>query len=546
MNISREGQIDLTVTRYVEEVTATGFPRLRNGDIVFNNTNSVALVGKTSLVDLDIDWTYSNHMTAVRLPRPLSPAFFALQLHYFWMMGFFRHILTQYVNQASVSKPALAERVRVAIPPAPEQLRIVEEVNSLTTRLNDSVSSLQRAERNSFTLQTAIIRAAVTSDPLPSGTVPDAPERQELDLTRAPESRSLSPQIDHLNLQSSRFSPSIPPPTRQDSAPPWPLPLGWSWTTVREVADVRGGKQRSPETRTGQHTRPYLRVANVFEDRIDTTDLKEMDFPPRDFATYRLIQGDILLNEGQSINLVGRPAMFRGHSERLCFQNTLIRFRAKDIVEPEFALLVFRYYFRSGIFGQIARWSTNIAHLGLNRFASMPFPLPPRVQQEEIASRTKRQLSVVATQQGALSLLVHKANALRRSILARAFAGALLPQQETDGNAHDLLARVRAHLEASGASRVDRRRLESSPRTRPALRTKDSRSIYDVLDAAGGRLVTSALLDRCRFGDHNIEQFYEELKHGINAGRIREVRGTPAGDENARQADQIELVPSCS
>ncbi len=42
--------------------------------------------------------------------------------------------------------------------------------------------------------------------------------------------------------------------------------------------------------------RPYLRVANVYEDRIDLSDVMEMNFTPEEFETYKLKHGDILLN----------------------------------------------------------------------------------------------------------------------------------------------------------------------------------------------------------------------------------------------------------
>ena len=40
---------------------------IRRGDILFNNTNSQELVGKTSLVDQDYDYGFSNHITRLRL-----------------------------------------------------------------------------------------------------------------------------------------------------------------------------------------------------------------------------------------------------------------------------------------------------------------------------------------------------------------------------------------------------------------------------------------------------------------------------------------------
>ena len=43
--------------------------------------------------------------------------------------------------------------------------------------------------------------------------------------------------------------------------------------------------------------------------------------------------------------LWGRPAMFRGEMKDICFQNTLIRFRAFEAVDAEFALIVFSSLF---------------------------------------------------------------------------------------------------------------------------------------------------------------------------------------------------------
>src|SRR5437773_7606503 len=70
------------------------------------------------------------------------------------------------------------------------------------------------------------------------------------------------------------------------------------------------------------HMRPYLRVANVYEDRLDLRDVKQMNFTPEEFATYALRSGDILLNEGQSPELVGRSeehtSELQSHHDLVC------------------------------------------------------------------------------------------------------------------------------------------------------------------------------------------------------------------------------------
>ena len=119
-------------------------------------------------------------------------------------------------------------------------------------------------------------------------------------------------------------------------------PSSWETSTVAAVGTVELGRQRHPDWHSGPNMRPYLRVANVFEDRIDTSDVKEMHWPEGTFERFRLHDGDVLLNEGQTPELLGRPAIYRGEPKEVAFTNSLIRFKAGPKVLPEFALLVGR------------------------------------------------------------------------------------------------------------------------------------------------------------------------------------------------------------
>jgi type I restriction enzyme S subunit len=174
--------------------------------------------------------------------------------------------------------------------------------------------------------------------------------------------------------------------------------------------------------------RPYLRVANVFEDRIDTSDVLQMNFDPHEYEKYLLQHGDILLNEGQSPELLGRPAMYRGEVPGACFQNTLVRFQAYDGLLPALALCVFRSYMHSGRFRKIAQITTNIAHLSTGRFAEVEFPLPPLPEQHRIVAEVERRLSVISELEGTVAANLARAGRLRQAVLKRAFEGRLVGQ----------------------------------------------------------------------------------------------------------------------
>jgi len=126
-NVSTEGRIDLSEVKRVP-ATAAQMQRylLAPEDVLFNNTNSPALVGKTAYFDEPGEYVFSNHMTRIRTNRRLAePCYLARFLHWAWTQGAFRSRVTQWVSQAAINRSQLAS-VGVPLPPLSEQRRIVD------------------------------------------------------------------------------------------------------------------------------------------------------------------------------------------------------------------------------------------------------------------------------------------------------------------------------------------------------------------------------------------------------------------------------------
>ncbi|MFD4830287.1 restriction endonuclease subunit S [Streptomyces uncialis] len=186
------------------------------------------------------------------------------------------------------------------------------------------------------------------------------------------------------------------------------------WVPVGEAGEVRMGKQLSPSSRQDQGSHaPYLRVANVLDGWIDYSDVKSMAFSSTEREKYGLLPGDILLNEGQSLELVGRSAIYYGAANKIFFQNTLIRFRAGPDVLQEYAREVFKKWQQDGTFAAIAKKTTSIAHLGGERFAGLPFPLPTIRQQRRIVEVLEAAAESERTSQAAIA----KLRTMRTSVL---------------------------------------------------------------------------------------------------------------------------------
>lgn len=130
--------------------------------------------------------------------------------------------------------------------------------------------------------------------------------------------------------------------------------------------------------------RPYLRVANVLDGRIDWSDIMSINVPASEHDRCALHDGDILINKGNSMNLVGRGAIYRSLPQypSCYFQDHLLRFRAGDGVAPELAHAYFQHLFYTLQFTRIAVASTSIATIPAELFENLPFPVPPRSEQQ--------------------------------------------------------------------------------------------------------------------------------------------------------------------
>lgn len=126
-NITEDGRINFESMKYVQFSEGIEDYALQPGDVIFNNTNSEELVGKTAYWNREGKFTLSNHMTLLRVEKNeiLDPLFLASYLHKNWMDGFYLQVRRRYVNQASVTLNVLKD-LPLPLPPLPVQKRIAE------------------------------------------------------------------------------------------------------------------------------------------------------------------------------------------------------------------------------------------------------------------------------------------------------------------------------------------------------------------------------------------------------------------------------------
>ena len=371
MNISREGDIDLSVVKYVE---AVDYLPLLQGDVLFNNTNSPELVGKTTYIRQDTNWAYSNHMTRIRLDRATAyPAWVANALHYLFLDGYFKQNCRHHVNQASVSSGFLSQNVKVPLPPLPEQERIVAKIEELFTQLEAGTSALAKVQAGLRRYKASVLKAAVEGKLF---------ENRELDNSGK-------------------------------------LPEGWRVEKVGSLFEVKIGKTPSrskPEFWNGDI--PWVSSGEVKNSRIKGT--REL-ITSSGLGTSRLHPvGTVLLamiGEGKT----------RGQAALLDISATTNQNIAAILPNICEAIPEWIFHWLLSRYEETRKSGSGGMQYALNseRIRNFDVPLPPLEEQRRIVAEVERRLSVAREVEAAVEAALVRASRLRQAVLKSAFEGRL-------------------------------------------------------------------------------------------------------------------------
>ena len=114
------------------------------------------------------------------------------------------------------------------------------------------------------------------------------------------------------------------------------FPASWEIGRVDSAFEIQQGKQVSKKNREGDNQRPFLRTKNVFWNRLELSELDQMNFTEAEETRLELQPGDLLTCEGGDI---GRTALWNGEVERCYYQNHLHRLRTEQRrADPQFAV----------------------------------------------------------------------------------------------------------------------------------------------------------------------------------------------------------------
>ena len=142
-NITDEGKISLSSQKHIDTDKHLDSYLLKKKDIVFNNTNSEELVGKTAQWLEDVQAVLSNHMTIIRVldDNIFDQTYLANYLHHFWRAGEFLKLCRRHVNQASVSIERLTN-LGIPYPRIDEQKVIGRAISAMDNKIEATEDKL--------------------------------------------------------------------------------------------------------------------------------------------------------------------------------------------------------------------------------------------------------------------------------------------------------------------------------------------------------------------------------------------------------------------
>jgi len=386
----------------------------------------------------------------------------------------------------------------VALPPSPEQHRIVEAIESYLTRLDNAVALLKRVEQNLKRYRASVLKAAVEGRLVPTEAelarregrsyepasellkrilaerkarwIEDAAEKTrakaEGKARRAGQLWTAEDDAATLERERAKAAKQYKEPAAPDTADLPELPEGWSYMSVGQFcAGAANSIKRGPfgsalrkeffvpsgfKVYEQQHAiRNDFSIGSYYVDREKFEELRAFEVCP----------GDLIVSCSGTI---GRVAVVPEWAERGIINQALLKLTLdQQVISNVFFIISFQAL-ATHLVADTSR-GTGMQNLsGVKELKLVGFPVPPLDEQGRIVAAVERQDSVIFEVCLAVGQALRRVRRLRQAILKWAFEGKLVEQDPNDEPASVILEQIRAKRVAAGADKPGARKRRSA------------------------------------------------------------------------------------
>tara|TARA_Y100001951_G_scaffold80740_1_gene68783 strand:+ start:4121 stop:5707 length:1587 start_codon:yes stop_codon:yes gene_type:complete len=463
------GHIDVSASRKFSEVKK-GYTAFLEGDVLFAKITPCMENGKMAVVPALQNGVGfgSTEFHVLRACADISPQY----LYYFVSSKQFRMIaernMTGAVGQRRVPTSYINES-QIPLPPTHEQQRIVTKIEELFSELDKGVEILRTAQQQLKIYRQALLKHAfegkLTADWRAQN--PDKLESADALLARIQQEREAHYQQSLQDWQAAqkdwetngkagsklskpKAPKALPPLTAEELAELPELPFGWAWGRLGYMTcGVEYGTAAKSST-VGRVA--VLRMGNIQNSRINWEELVYTD-DLNEIAKYSLRHNDVLFNRTNSPELVGKSAIYKSEQPAL-FAGYLIRVnQVSSIAHAQFLNLFLGSHVAKQHGNRVKTDGVNQSNINGDKLVNYPFPFCHQLEQEAVITVLEGKLSLLDQLEQTITHSLQQAEALRQSILKKAFSGQLVPQDPSDEPASVLLERIRAERAAQPKAR---------------------------------------------------------------------------------------------
>jgi len=182
-----------------------------------------------------------------------------------------------------------------------------------------------------------------------------------------------------------------------------------------------------PKTAYGSGTR-ILRIDGFYDGRVlEDYVYKRLNLSESELMQYRLNEMDLVVNRVNSMTYLGKCALIRNLSETTVYESNMMRMQLDCTrVDPEYVT----YYLSSHVgrkeLTKNAKQAVNQASINQTDVGNSLVPVPPSLEhQKGVVSAINARMSVCDNIEKTVDTALQQAEAMRQSILKKAFEGRL-------------------------------------------------------------------------------------------------------------------------
>jgi type I restriction enzyme S subunit len=202
------------------------------------------------------------------------------------------------------------------------------------------------------------------------------------------------------------------------------VPRGWKLVCLKRIAEIQGGLTLGKQYEGPLIERPYLRVGNVQDGRLDLENVSVIELPASAAPGVELRPGDVLMTEGGDLDKLGRGHVWNGEIPGCLHQNHIFAVRCfLHKLKPMFLAYVTAAKYGRDYFEATGKKTTNLACTNATKVGEFPIPLPGLAEQESICAYLNQKLGEVKNIVTGIEDQLSTLTAYRKSLIHECVTG---------------------------------------------------------------------------------------------------------------------------